>query len=726
MSHATLAEPSVKLRAAHVDRLAHALRQGAFGEVESKSAIAACLMPLLAALGWRGSQRELAEALPHFADSLTIQDLRNVLATLGYATHSRRVADGSKLDPRLLPCLFLPDDGGAMVVLSKVGQHYRAFDGTHGVERAVPELLPAGRAFLVGSLDDTAAADQDGRRNWIATVFGRFRATIVRLLVLTFLLNLLSLAVPLFIMAVYDQVIPSGSSNVLGSIALGICLAFALDVAIRAVRGRMVAFMGGRVEQIVATGAFQQILALPLAMTESAPLGNQVARLREFDSLREMFTGTLITVVLELPFVVLFIAVIALLGGWLAIIPAVMMAVFGLIALLLVPALRRAVARSSAARADRHSFLVETLTNLRAIKQAGLETMWTDRYRELSASASLSHLKTSQITFLFQTLAQAVMMAAGLATIGFGVLQVLAGVMTVGGLIATMALVWRVLSPIHNLFLTLTRLEQVKVSIGQINQLMRMPVETRDRRSAGVQRRWSGRIALARVSFRYQPAAEPALLGISITAEPGEFVAITGANGSGKSTVLRLIAGLYRPQAGQVSIDGLDIRQVDPIELRQAIAYVPQTPNVFHGTIAQNLRLADPVAGDADVREACRMAGILDDIAALPDGFDTRIGDQSVWQLNAGFAQRLALARAYVKRAPVMLLDEPAQLLDERGDATFVETLGALRGQTTVIMVSHRPSHIRLADKVLVLDSGTAVMAGTPDEVFSQLPGGLV
>jgi ATP-binding cassette subfamily C protein LapB len=211
---------------------------------------------------------------------------------------------------------------------------------------------------------------------------------------------------------------------------------------------------------------------------------------------------------------------------------------------------------------------------------------------------------------------------------------------------------------------------------------------------------------------------------VAFDIQPGQIVGIAGANGSGKSSILKMVLGLYRPQAGGVMIDGLDIRQVDPIELRNAIGYVPQTTQLYHGTIAQNLRFADPTASDDDLRRAADQAGVLADIDALAQGFDTWIGDQSAQAMPSGLIQRLSLARAYLKNAPIMLFDEPANALDDRGDTAFVRQLEALRGNTTVLLVTHRPSHMRICDRLIVLDAGMVIADSTPEDVFRQLPAG--
>ena len=233
--------------------------------------------------------------------------------------------------------------------------------------------------------------------------------------------------------------------------------------------------------------------------------------------------------------------------------------------------------------------------------------------------------------------------------------------------------------------------------------------------------RFDGRVSFSRVSFRYTAEGDPALVGTSFTVEPGEVCVIAGANASGKSTVFKLLIGLYQPQAGSIAIDNHDIRQLDPIELRQAIAYSPQSVDLFHGTIAQNLRLANSVATEEELHWAADKAGVLDTILALPDGFDTRLGDGRSAQMSGSLTQSLSLARAYIKRSPIMLFDEPVTGLDFEGDQQFVRVVEEMRGTSTVFIISHRPGHFKLADKILLFEDGYLRLAGPADEVREQM-----
>lgn len=715
----------VKLSVSNADQLTNAVKEGKIGSFSTHSPYAACLIPLLKVLGWRGSIRGLFEALPHFADDLNLTEFRNTLAHLHYKT-VQSTAILSNIDVRLFPCLFVDRQNRPLVILAREDKGLRIFDGSDQKEKILEDLSQSGKVFFVTS-EFTSQTNKKKQykapENWVGNLLLRFKNTIKQLFAMTLVLNIFAMLVPLFIMSIYDQVIPSKSAAALGYLTGGIIFAIACEILLRIIRSKFVAYLGARVENIVTSATLQKLLSLPPTMTESSPISSQISRLKEFDTIKGLFSGTLVNVALELPFVFIFLAIIGILGGSLAYIPLAMMGIFGLVAFIMLPSMKRTVATSSRHKAERHGFLVESMSNLRTIKQTASEQSWLNRYRHLSADAAFSHFRTSQVSLLMQSLAQAIMMGAGVATVGFGVLKILNGDMTVGALIACMALVWRVLSPLQNLFLTLTRLEQTLNSIKQINLLMKITSEDDPSPSNLSQREFSGHIVLDRVSFRYRPNSEPALLGASFQIMPGEMLSIMGPNAAGKSTILKLLLAMSRPQAGQVILDGMDIRQINPVTLRRSIAYVPQEAHFFHGTIAQNLRLAHPMAADEELHVACDKANVLNDVLNLPQGFETRIGDHSIQSLPTSFTQRLSLARAYLKNAPILLLDEPAKTLDYEGDQAFMKSLESMKGTSTILMVSHRPSHIKMADKVLVLEDGMVRQFGTPSEIFPEMQG---
>lgn len=711
------------VRIVRAEPLVEALRHGRIGDFQALSPFAACLMPLLAALGWRGDPRHVVEALPHFAPYLDLDGLRNVLAELTFISRpqSKKIAD---LDPRLLPCLHVDDAGNPRVVIEKVDGRYRVYDGRAAEERLIHGRETVGTAYLIEIVEpgkDEAGAPP----SFMGSIARRFLPVAWQLALITLLTDTLTLVFPLFSLAIYDKVIGHDARELLLYLLGGVALAIFFDMALRVVRSRLLAYVGARIERLVAVAVLRQLMRLPIGFTEAAPIGAQLARLKEFDSIREFFTGPLAGVALDLPFLFVFLIVIAMLGGPLVFVPLAL----GLLVLLLgaavTPAQKDTIQRASRARAQRHGLMVEIVSNLRAIKSIGGGEIWLERFRALSAASAVEGFKSQQVTNLTQTLSQGLMMAAGMLVLVIGSIRIMDGDMTVGALVATMALTWRVLAPLQLGLVTLQRVEQIRLGIAQIDMLLKLKPELQERGAGSVvQRVFRGAIALNRVSLRYRQDAEPALLGIDLAVKPGEMVGLAGSSGAGKSTALKVVAGLYQPQAGSVTLDGLDIRQMTPAELRLAVTYAPQNRHLFHGTIAQNLRLAASTASEEDLRRALDEAGALDDVLGLRDGLDTGLGDLATMGMPAGLLQRIALARIYLRPSAVLLLDEPGQWLDEAGDAALMRALRARKGKQTIIMVTHRPSHLAICDRVVVLDGGRIAQIRGPAPAGGAAVGG--
>ncbi|MDP2696481.1 peptidase domain-containing ABC transporter [Thalassospira sp.] len=693
---------------------------------EEQSDFDACLWPLLQALGWRGLPRQVAEALPHLDDALDLTDFRNVFANLNFRSREIETAF-DRIDDRMMPCLFVPDHGNALVVLRFDGNGVRVFDGGTGRERVIRAQSFAGKLYQFTRADAQERHFETDPRGWFGGIVDRFSRLGGQLLTMTLVLNILALATPIFVMGIYDRVIGTRSIPMLVQFGIGMAIVLILDWVLRTLRSQIVAHFGARLDTLVSNAIFERLLSLPPAYTERAPVGVQISRIRDFESVRDFFTGPMALVMLELPFVPIFLIVMAVLGGWVAAVPLALIAVFAVLGMVFFPVIARRVSELGQAGAKRQEFLVETVGKMQALKYTGLEDRWMGRFRDLSADAAHAGYRAAMMNNVVSTLAQMLMISAGALVLVVGSMGVMSGTMTIGALVASMMLAWRVLGPINSGFVGLPRLAQLRSSVRQINRLMSLKPE-RDLvpRSVGY-RRFEGHITFSRVSFRYSPDADPALMGVSFDIPPGEVVALVGANGAGKSSLIKLIAGMYQPQAGAVLIDGADIRQMDPQVLRQSISYVPQDVEFFRGSIAQNLRLANPVATPDELRMACMSAGVLAEVEALPDGFGTRLGDQHSGHFSASFLQRLALARAFVREAPIILFDEPTNGLDQKADRAFQQTINRLRGGSTIFLITHRPSHLDLADRILVLEAGQLRADAPPARIRQQvLDGGFL
>jgi ATP-binding cassette subfamily B protein len=693
---------------------------GFISDVEAASPYGRCLLPMLNALRWAGDLRHVAEALPHFNLKLDITAFRNVMAHLGYTNHTLEMR-GQSLDPRALPCLVVNADDEPVILLSADSTGVRTLDLVRGDEQVRSWSTFYGTAYFFIPLEDGGQQQASQPGKWFKQVASRFHSLIWALLGQSLIINLLSLGVPFFTMSVYDKVIATGDIAMLIAFLCGVLVVIAGDEVLRELRASASAYIGARITYIVSTMVFERTLMLPLALTERASIGSQLSRFKDMESFREFFGGGIAAILLDLPFVVIYLIVLVILGGAVAMVPVAALILFGVLMYGAMPVVRRRVANSGRAVTRRQEMVVETLLKMRSIRYSGMEQAWFERIRDSSSATAAATADSTLLTGFLASASQAMVILSGMATMVVGVHQVLQGAMTPGALIGSMMVVWRVLAPMQTGFSLIQRIEQTRASIRQLESLAAFRVEGDGRSAGSTALTLRGAVSFSRVSLRYSSDADPALLGVTFEAQPGEVIAILGSDGAGKSTVLKLIAGLYQPQAGNVMIDDLDIRQIDPIELRKAIGYAPQVPQLFFGTIAQNLRLAQPTASDSDLRQALTLTGVWNEICTLERGIETRVGDSATHRISTSLAQGISLARAYLKKSPILLLDEPVTGLDFEGDRCFREFIEAMRGKATIFVVTHRPSHLNLADQIIVLEKGAVRAAGPAAEIRAKL-----
>ena len=702
------------------ERISQAIRDNDVKPLAQHDAYAASLLVLLDIIGRHDAQRELIESLPHVVDRLDIVDFRNILVNMGFESahldiKSHDLAEG------LYPALFEASNGRLIVLIKSQDGEVDYFDAQSGefVTGDIPRLK--GKAYL---FTENLSGDEISSDSWFSGLVHRFRRLMVYLLGMTLMINLAALMVPLFVMLVYQKVIATQSTDSLPYLVGGIMVLLVGELSLRSVRAGLIGSVAGRLDYLIGVETFRKIAYLPPINLERSSVSAQLSRIHQFDAVRDFFTGQSASVALEIPFVVIFIIAMGLLAGPIALIPVLVIVLYVIFGLLWLPGLNDKITRAGKAKTDKQALMLQTLTGRPEIKAVAAEGLWLHRFREQSAETVLANRDTHIGQGVMTIVAQSMTMLASLAILGFGSQAVVEGTLGVGALIATMALSMRVLSPLQGAFLMFSRGRHAIQAIEQINQLMRLQTESRAPQAHLMDQGLKGRVRIDHVSFRYAPDQDPALMNVSMLAEAGEMVAIIGSTASGKSTLLKMISGMYRAQGGILSLDGRDIRQLDVRELRRNIAYVPQDARFFHGSIAQNLRLNNALADENQIRAAAADAGVLDAIEALPDGFETRIGDNTTDSYPPGFLRSLSMARAFLNQAPIVLLDEPGASLDNKADQSFMEQLKRLKHRKTVIMVSHRPSHIKLADKAVLLDNGMVRFMGKPEEAIARMTKG--
>ena len=703
------------------------LLAGEFGREEiqlddhAETAIEACLVPLLKALNWPGDSRRLFEVKPHLEPVADVGTFRAVLSRLGFRTKLIDLAP-EQITPEFMPCLIERGDGLAVVRARRADGSLEIFCGTTRGDAVLEPRALHGRRMTVYLV---TAADHEGERqdrtSWFWGSLWRFRQPIGAVVLLTFATNMLALATPIFVANVYNHVVTAHSLETLAFFLAAIILAISFEMHLRHIKATLVAYIGARFHAALANAAFERVLSLPIAMVEQVSVATQVARFRQFEGVRTFFTGHLVNTMLDLPFTLVFFAALAWIDPVFVLAPIGLVVVYVLLGIATIPVTRRNLAATGQIVTRGQSFLIETLTRADTVHQLGAETVWAERYRTLSREAVLQKFRAQSFDSALQTVAASLSTLAGVATLGAGAVLVMKNELSVGGLIAVMMVIWRLLTPIQTAFMGLNNLSQFGSTIRQINALMRIAPERDPALRPLSRRRFGGAVTLDGIAYRYPGRVEPALKGVALQIPAGQIIAITGPAGAGKTTLLKMLLGLYQPAGGTVYLDGLNLQQIDPSEIRTATGFVPQDPLFFFGTVRQNLALARPEATDAEMLRALADAGFDELEAHFPEGLETKILGGLRIGFSEGVQMRLALARAYVRRPTLLLLDDPGANLDHAGDEALARKLAALRGRTTVILVTSRPSHMRACDRIIRLERGVVTADGPPDAVLPKL-----
>jgi len=687
------------------------------------SPYAAALLPLVSVLDVKTTLRDVAESLPDGEFEFDSACFRAILDRLGYNCDLINTSIKDIPEHRL-PCVFESNGGGVYVIYKREKDQYIYLDCNTGAT-AFDSLSENGFFYQVShsSLD---ALFEGKDQSWAWTVLGRFRPIYTYLTLLTLIINLMVLCVPFFIMTVYDSVIGNSSLESLWALLAGIVMALTTELGLRLIRARILALPAGRLNYILATHALRQLLSLPTILTERASFAVQMAKFKQYECVRDFFTGPAALLTFELPFVPLFIVALALLGGNLALIPVAVMVVFILFGVYIIPYMKQVIQVSADRRTRQEQMIMELLSSVYEIKTLANEEGWLRRVERSAEAVSDSHYRASNAYSLIQNFTQTTLLLASVTMVWLGGLKAMEGQMSIGALIASMAILWRIVTPLQMFLLTYFNFSQALKGVKGINELMSLTPEKFTNASSMMKKDQKGEIRLERVSFRYSPTLDPCLIGVNFHIPEKQFVTIVGGNGSGKSTILKLLCGMYIPQIGNILIDDTDIRQFNTHELRHEISFVPQYPRLFTGDIAFNLKLRDILAKDEALSNALENAGILKQIQDLPNGLNTLVNGNNSNALPIGFQQSLCIARALVGEASIILLDEPSAELDKQGMDNLLKLLSSMKGKRTIVIATHAKELIQLSDNVIEVERGIVQKISTPSTYLgNELPVGV-
>ncbi|MDH4607220.1 type I secretion system permease/ATPase [Pseudomonas sp. BN102] len=682
--------------------------------------------------GRPASRASLCSGLPLPGQRLSAELLPRAAARVGLQARLLR-RDLASISPLNLPLLLLLK-GNRSAVLTQLDASGRALilpseadGGEQWVAREALALEYAGQALFARprhELEEARTPLVPRLQSWFRDTLKLSRWLYADAMLASLLINLLGMLVPLFVMQTYDRVVPNQATSTLWVLTIGLLIGTGFDLLLRILRANLLDSAGKKTDIVLSATLFERITGMSLK-ARPVTIGGFAQSIHDFQGLREFLTAVTLTSLIDLPFSLLMLLVIGLLGGWLVVIPVLAFPIAALFAYLIQVRLRDTVQRSLALGAERQALLIETLSGLETLKACGAESerqhRWEHTHGALTRLDSharfLSALATNGTLFMQQF--------AGLAMIVSGVYSIIAGDVSVGALVACYMLNSRVLSPLGQIAGLITRYQQARLTMKSTDALMGLPQEREAGQRPLEQQSLKGNLDMRQVDFRYPGQTGPALNKVSLRLAAGEKVGIIGRSGSGKSTLARLILGFYAPDEGQLLLDGLDLRQTDIGDLRQQIGYVSHDLPLLAGSLRDNLTLGARYASDERMLEVAELTGVAELARQHPQGYDRPVGERGQL-LSSGQRQTVLLARALLLDPPLLVLDEPTSALDNSSEEQLRQRLATWSANKTLILITHRSSMLALVDRLVVLDNGQVVADGPKDTVIDALRKGRI
>jgi ATP-binding cassette subfamily C protein LapB len=530
------------------------------------------------------------------------------------------------------------------------------------------------------------------------------------------LTNIFALASSGFSMIVYDRVMPNNAIETLVALVVGVFIIFISDFIIRSLRSYFLDVAGAQADMIIADTLFDQIVDMQLKARKGS-VGSISNSLREFETLRDFMTSATMTTFIDIPFAILFLLIIWAIGGPIVWVPLFAIALVVITSLAVHPRLKKLTQTSFEDNQTKQSVAVETLQGIETIKATGAGAIMRKRWQDAIAHQSAIGLKTRMIAQFAGNVSNFANQFVWVVTVTVGVFLLQNGQIGTGAIIACSMLAGRAIAPLAQLTQLLTRLNQSIASYRSLSNLMQQPREHTEKAAYLNRAVWGGSIEFRNVSFRYPDQSQGGLQDVSFKIESGERVALVGKVGSGKTTIAKLILGLYEPDSGSILIDGVDIRQIDPADLRRNMGVVMQDVWLMTGTVKHNIAVGGHLPSDEDILEAAQIAGVHDFMSTHPEGYGMRLKERGEG-LSGGQKQALAIARALVGKPPILLMDEPTSAMDINGEKLLIDKLKRHLLSPTIVLITHRASIIELVDRVIVIEGGKVLAQGPKNDFF--------
>jgi len=554
--------------------------------------------------------------------------------------------------------------------------------------------------------------------SWLTEPMSRNKATYWKVALAAVFINIFGLLTSLFTMTVYDRVVPNNATSSLIALTIGLAIVIVFDFILKMLRAYFVDHAGAQIDRDIGESVFARLLAMRLELKKGST-GALAGMMRELEALRDFFASATLTAVVDVPFILLTLLLVWVIGGPVVIIPAIMVPLVILIGWLTHPAMERLSALAMGEGLLKQSVLVEAIGGLETVKTAGAGPLLSRRWLKAVQQHSDSSLRQRLVAAIGVTFATSAGTISYAGVVIVGVNLIAERELTMGGLIACSILAGRAIAPLAQISQLLSRMTATRTAYRQIDEMMQLPPEGPEGdplKLASV----TGKIEFRNVAFRYPGAPEPALDALSFTIEAGEHVALLGRVGSGKSTIARLILGLYPPEEGLIMIDGTDIRQLDPADLRNHIGAAMQESVLLTGSVRENIQLGRPQVPDEELLRVAEISGTHQFMGQIANGYDLRLADRGEG-LSGGQKQSIAIARALAGRPAIMVMDEPSSAMDSQTETGLIQRLQEEFKGRTLILITHRPPLLQLVQRIILLDRGKIVADGPRDSVLKQI-----
>lgn len=574
----------------------------------------------------------------------------------------------------------------------------------------------------IARIDDRAGpAEIDNARDWFWSALWENKSIYTEVVAAAVMINLFALGSSLFVMNVYDRVVPNNAIETLWVLSVGVLIVYVFDFILKNLRSHFLDHAGRKADVKVSARLFEQMLGMTMQARPSSA-GVMASHMREFETLRDFFTSATMAALIDLPFIFFFIAIIAVIGGPIAFVPLAAIPIVVGVGLALQKPLQAAVRQSMMESALKNALLFETISGLETVKVQAAEGHTQRKWEELTDKSSRTSVKTRRVNSFALNFATFIQQLVSVFVVIVGVFLIKDAQISMGALIACVILSGRAMGPLAQIAGLLTRMHQSAESLRQLDELMKKEVERPAGKHFISMPSIQGKVEFRDVLFHYPKQTVPALNNLSFNLEPGEHVGVIGAVGSGKTTIERLLINLYQPESGSVQLDGTDVRQIDPGDLRRNVGAVQQSPQLFYGSVRENITMGHEMAPDRAVLRAAELAGVTEFLKESQAGLDTQVGERGE-ALSGGQRQAVAIARALLYDPPVLILDEPTASMDPASENRLRKRLHHVTEGRTTILITHKGSMLTLVDKLILLDRGKLIAFGPKDEVIRKLQG---